>query len=77
MRSADSLRAYVATRPRMFVRIDLHVRPDDFAAEVRCGYREGPAPVWGGQGATAEEAIERAAMLALDYWAWRQAIGHV
>jgi len=77
MRSADSLRVYVAARPDMFVRIDLHIRADDFAAEVRCGYRAGPAPVWGGQGATADEAIERAARLALDYWGWRQAIGHV
>lgn len=31
----------------MFARIDLHVRKADFAAEVRAGYREGPAPVWG------------------------------
>ena len=77
MRSADSLRSYIAARPDMFVRIDLYVRAEDFAAECRCGYRAGPAPVWAGQGATAEAAIERAAGAALDYWGWRQQVGHV
>jgi hypothetical protein len=61
----------------MFVRIDLHVRETDFAAEVRAGYREGPAPIWGATAATADEAIERAAAAALDYWGWRQSVGHV
>lgn len=77
MDSADRLRAYIAQRPLMFLRIDLHVRETDYAAEVRAGYREGPAPVWGGQGETADLAIERAAGAALDYWGWRQSVGHV
>ena len=76
-RPADSLRAYIAGRPRMFVRIDLHVREADFAAECRCGYLDGPAPRWAASAATAEEAIDQAAAAALDYWGWCQSVGHV
>lgn len=69
---SDALRAYIAARPFMFLRIEVGFEGDLAVADVRCGYREGPAPWWRAKASEGGDAIERAAYHALNYWAWRQ-----
>jgi hypothetical protein len=74
--AADSLRTYVARRPEMFLRVEISFECHHAVADVRCGFRAGPAPWWRERAVEGGEAIERAAAHALDYWGWRQATRH-
>jgi hypothetical protein len=74
--ASDALRAYIAARPDMFVRVEVSFQGELAVADVRCGYTAGPAPWWQAKAPEGADAIERAACHALDYWAWRQSIGH-
>lgn len=74
--ASDALRAYIAARPFMFLRIEVGFEGEQAVADVRCGYREGPAPWWQARAPEGGDAIERAARHALDYWGWRQSVRH-